>query len=257
MARPNFSQKQKYKFTIVIPARNEEEIIIKTLQHLKRYVKKKHRIIVVNDNSNDKTKQVVSKYKKNNPNLSLVSSRVGEHGFANAIRRGINESSTEYVVIVMADLCDDPRTINKMYEEIIKGWDIVCGSRYSPGGTKSGGPRIQGLLSTIVCKSMHYLVGIPTSDVSNAFKMYKKAVFRNIKFNPNSGVECSMELILQAFFSGAKITDVPTSWRGREVGKSKFKLMKRAPKYYQIYKWAIINSIRQRMGVPLAPFYSK
>lgn len=242
--------------TIVIPAYNEEEIILQTLESLKKYISYPHEIIVVNDGSTDKTEEVVRAFGKQHRNVKVTSTRAGAHGFANALRLGFGVAKNGPVVPVMADLCDDPRTINLMYKKIQEGWDIVCGSRYVPGGSKKGGRKLQNLLSTLVCITLYYLTGIPTKDVSNAFKMYRKEVLRNVKFNPRAGVEMSMEITFQAYFNDAKITDVPTHWVGRKIGKSKFKLMQRTPRYLRIYLWALKNSIRKRLGLKLCKFYA-
>lgn len=242
--------------TIVIPARNEEGIILKTLQEINTKVVIPHEVVVVNDGSTDKTEEVVRAFGRKHRNVRIISTKEGAHGFANALKLGFGVVKNGLVVPVMADLCDDPRTINSMYRKIQEGWDVVCGSRYVPGGSKKGGRKLQNLLSILVCSTLYYLTGIPTKDVSNAFKMYRKEVLRNVNFNPCAGVEASMEITFQAYFNNAKITDVPTRWVGRKIGKSKFKLMQRTPRYLRIYLWTLKNSIRKRLGLKLCKFYA-
>ncbi len=175
----------------------------------------------------------------------IVKTNYNKNGFSNAVRKGIHKTSTDIIVIVMADLCDDPKTINKMYKKIIEGWDVVCGSRYIEGGKKIGGPRIQNFFSALVCKSLHYITNIPTNDVSNAFKMFKKSIAGEIEYKSDWGVEASLEFILRAYFKGFRIVDIPTVWRGRTIGKSKFKLLERSPKYLKIYLWALASSLKR------------
>lgn len=227
------------KLTIVIPAHNEEDIIISTLNDLKKKLTVQCNILVVDDHSTDKTSSLVKEYIKNNKNVNFVGNYGPNRGFSSALKIGFAKSKTEYVLPVMADLCDDPRTINKMHSKISENWDIVCGSRYMKGGSKVGGPKLQGLFSNIVCRSLKIITGIPTWDVSNAFKVYRKSLFKRIKIRDGAGVEISMEITLNAFFIGAKITEIPTHWRGRTVGDSKFKLLVRFPKYLKIYLWSL------------------
>lgn len=243
--------------TIVIPAHNEEGIIIKTLESLKKVVKIRHKIIVVNDCSTDQTEQVVNQYAKKNKNITCLRTSPERRGFASALEKGFLVTSGGVIVPVMADLCDEPKTINKMYSKIEKGWDVVCGSRYMKGGRKEGGPILQHYLSMFVCRSLQLLTGVPTSDVTNAFKMYKKEWLSQVKINPKSGVEASMETLLQMYFNGAKITEVPTKWIGRTMGKSKFKILQRTPRYSRIYLWAVENSLRTKFGVLAKEFYIK
>jgi len=244
----------KPELTIIIPSRNEEKIIVKTLDQLKKNVKTPHEVVVVDDSSDD-TQSVVKKYFKKNKNVRLVGNESNSVSFGKALELGVKHSRTDVVVVVMADLCDNPKTISRMYKKIEQGWDVVCGSRYMEGGSKEGGPRLQSVLSKLVCLSLRLITGVPTLDVSNAFKMYKKTALSGIKFNSQSGVEASMEVLFQVYFAGAKITEIPTNWKGRTVGSSKFKILKRAPRYFRIYRWAVTNRVKQVFGLPINSFY--
>lgn len=231
----------KDKLSIIIPARNEEGNIRLTLEAIKEEVKMPYEIVVVDDSSVDRTAGVVNSYIKKNRNVSLVSTDQDKGGFSNAIRKGLEKSSGNILLIVMADLCDDPKTINRMYKKIVDGWDIVCGSRYIKGGVKKGGPVMQNFFSALVCKSLHYIIGIPTYDSSNAFKMFKRKVLKCVEYKADRGVEVSLDFILRAYFQGFSIVDEPTSWKGRTIGQSKFKLIERSPKYFNVYIWALMK----------------
>lgn len=238
------SKMPKVPLTIVVPARNEEGNILSTLEEIKKKVKVPHEIIVVDDSS-DNTEKLVRTYAKIHKNVKLVHGKPNTISFSKAIKIGTRTASSELIVIVMADLCDDPRTINFMYKRMAQGWDIVCGSRYATGGSKKGGPLIQSFFSKAVCLSLYYFTRISTKDVSNAFKMYKKDTLKKVVIDQRSGVEISMIITLQAHFKGAKITEVPTKWVGRTLGQSKFKILQRTPKYSSIYLWAIRNTARK------------
>lgn len=235
---------KKSSLSIIIPSRNEEEVILATLKSLKEKVKIPHEIIIVDDSS-DKTPKLVNKYIKTHKNVKIISGKPNTVSFSKAIKIGMKEAKTDFAVVVMADLCDDPKTINRMHKKMGEGWDIVCGSRYAKGGKKKGGPFVQSFFSFLVCISLHYLVGVKTKDVSNAFKMYRKEIIDKIVIGPSNGVETSMIMTLQAHFKDMKITEIPTSWKGRTKGKSKFKILNRTPKYSHIYFWAIKNTVRK------------
>lgn len=227
------------KITVVIPAHNEEEIISNTIKEIEKKINLEYEIIVVNDHSTDNTAVIVRDLMRQHTNLKLVDND-WERGFGNALRKGFLVSDSDLIIPVMADLCDDPRSIKEMYAKSQAGFDIVCGSRYMKGGTKIGGPLIQSLSSRFVGWSLKYLIGIPTFDVSNSFKCYRKNILDTIKIQ-SKGFEISMEITLKAFFSGFKITEVPTNWAGRFIGKSKFYLFKIAPNYIKLYLWAIFG----------------
>lgn len=247
---------KKIKLTIIIPARNEEGIIAKTLDEIYKKVKVPFKVLVVDDMSVDGTSLIVKNYIKTHKNVELIKTSINKNGFSAALEKGIKNVKTDYFVVVMADLSDKPTTINKMYELIQGRWDLVCGSRYAKGGKKIGGPKLQGFFSKLVCISLHKLIGIPTADVSNAFKMYKKKALKRVSFNSESGVEASMEIVLQCFFNEAKIVDLPTTWKGRTVGKSKFKILWRAPRYFRIYIWSLENALRKMFKIPRKKFYA-
>lgn len=233
--------------TIIVPAKKEEEAVINTLKKIKERVKTPHKIIVVNDSfDGDNTGEIVKKYAKKNKNVFVIINRGNLHPtFASALILGFNNIKEGVVIPVMADLCDRVEDIDIMYKKIHKGWDIVCASRYVKGGGKKGGPLIQSVCSFIVCSFLHFVTGVPTTDVSNAFKMYKKDVLNKVVINAKSGVEVSMAITLQAYFNNAKITEVPTRWIGRTLGASKFKIIERTPPYYKICLWAIKSTIRR------------
>jgi dolichol-phosphate mannosyltransferase len=232
--------KPQPKLTIIIPARHEENTIIDTIQSLES-VKTPHTILVVHDFSDptDTTCDIVHQYAKSHTAISLLTTTAG--GFAQTLAAGIRITRTPYLVPIMADTCDDPATIDIMYEKIHHGYDVVCGTRYEKGGKKIGGPQIQGFFSTIVNAFLsHY---IPTTDASNSFKMYKTSVIKPILAPVRGGVEFSIELIGRAHRNNARITEIPTTWRGRTKGKSKFHIVKRLPKYIQVITKILSNNI--------------
>ncbi len=235
--------KHTSKLTIIIPARKEEDTIIETLERIRREVKISYHIIVVNDFSNptDTTADIVKRYQNKHQNVTVVVHRPDnpDNGFASAIARGIEEAPSGYVVFVMADNCDDLHSIRDMYLTMGSGWDAVCGSRYSSSGSRHGGPLAQNLFSRLVNHTLSFLIAFPTRDITNAFKMYKKEWAIRAVSPIRGGVEYSMEMILRAHFLGARIAEVPTSWQGRVRGRSKFKILERAPRYLRIYLWAL------------------
>lgn len=234
------------KISIVIPAHNEEGIILETVKSIEEELNLDYEIIIVDDHSTDKTASVVKKLMKKYANLRLVENDAGR-GFADALRKGFSVSDSDLVIPVMADLCDDPKTIKEMHNRSLDGFDIVCGSRYMAGGGKLGGPGLQSFFSRFVGSSLKHFIGIPTSDISNSFKCYRKKVLDAV-LTSSKGFEVSMEIPLKAYFSGARITEVPTVWKGRAIGKSKFYLFKVAPDYIKLYLWAIFKRKRCKSG---------
>lgn len=232
------------KLSVVIPARNEEDCIEGTIIKLEKFLPAgEGEILVVNDHSTDRTREIVEKLTVQFSNLKLLDNEK-EPGFANALITGFEGANGGYVVPVMADGCDDPSVIPLMWEKAEEGYDLVCGSRYIKGGGKVGGPKIQGFFSACVGKTLYRLINIPTRDISNAFKMYRTNTLKRIKLQ-EKGFAVSMEAALKFYFSGAKITEVPTVWYGRKKGQSKFRLSRTFP-YVRLYLWAL----RRKFSAP-------
>lgn len=230
------------KLSIVVPAHNEEENIASVVEQIEAVVTVPHELIVVNDHSSDATPQVVERLMQRYLSLRLVHN-TAPGCFANSLKAGFAEVKTGVVVPVMGDLCDDLRTIPQMYAKIEEGYDIVCGCRYSQGGQRLGGSRLKAFLSWFGGWSLYHILGIPTFDLPNAFKMYRKEVIDSVAIE-SKGFEISMEITLKAYYSGFKITEVPTVWKERTKGKSSFKVFKLLPSYIRLYLWAI----RKRIG---------
>jgi hypothetical protein len=130
-----------------------------------------------------------------------------------------------------------------MFEKIKEGYDLVCGARYTKGGDRIGGSALKGFFSFLVGRTIAFLIKIPTCDIANAFKMYRKKVIDSIDIE-SKGFEISMELPLKAYYLGFKITEVPTVWREREKGRSNFNMVNLAPNYWRWYLWAIKRKLR-------------
>ena len=236
----NPASEYKPALYIVVPALNEEKIIAQTLGRIEAEVGLPHELIVVDDHSTDRTADVVRSFGKRHPNVSVISNE-GPNGFGNALKAGYTAAGSGAIVTMMADLCDDPQTIAPMYAKIVEGYDLVCGSRYMPGGGKQDeDSEVKGMFSRFVGLSLRRLVGMPTHDTTNAFKMYRSEVLKSLSME-EAGFACSMEIAIKAFFRGAKITEVPTVWRGRTAGKSKFSLLKGCKGYLRWYAWALLS----------------
>ncbi|MDI6758750.1 MAG: glycosyltransferase family 9 protein [Candidatus Omnitrophota bacterium] len=233
------------KLSIIIPAHNEEENIKDVISRIEEKVQISHEIIVVNDHSSDSTGLLVEGLSKKISNIKLVENRF-KKGFANALKAGFYSAGTDVLVVVMADLCDDLSTIDKMYDKITEDYDLVCGGRYIKGGRRLGGPRLKGIFSCFVGRSLHYLIGIPVYDIANAFKMYKKKVIDNINIQSKS-FEISMEIALKAYYFGFKLAEIPTIWRERIKGKSNFKIFKLSSNYLKLYFYAIFMKLRKSL----------
>jgi len=225
------------KLSIVIPVYNEGQIISETLTKLETSVKTPHEVLIVYDMSEDTTVSPVRKLQKKLKNIKLVKNAYGK-GALNALKTGLDKSQGEAVCVMMADLTDDPKVVDKMYSLYLKNKGIVAASRYMKGGHQIGGPRFKQFLSRTAGISLHYLTGIATHDVTNSFKLYPKKFLRETKIESDGGFELGIELTVKAFIKGYNISEVPTTWRYLSK-ESRFYFKKWLPKYFKWYLWVI------------------
>jgi glycosyltransferase involved in cell wall biosynthesis len=225
---------------IIIPVYNEGENISRTLDQIESKISTPHNTLIVYDFDKDNTLPVVNQFirERNAKNVTLVKNSYGK-GVLNAIRTGFDSTKEGVVLVVMADSSDDLSVVDSMFEKINQGYDIVCGSRYMKGGEQVGGPIVKGLLSRIAGSSLHFITRIPTHDITNSFKMYRKSVLSDIKIESMGGFEIGMEILVKSFLKGNKIVEIPSTWQDRVAGKSKFKLLKWMPGYIRWYLYAI------------------
>jgi glycosyltransferase involved in cell wall biosynthesis len=228
------------EISVIIPAHNEESRIGDTLKAFEFGINTPHEIVVSIDHCTDRTKEIVEEFLKTHPAVRIVEN-IRHKGFGNAVRAGFEVAQGVFVVPIMADLCDEPNTIDKMYAKLMEGHDVVCGSRYMRGGRKYGGPIIQNIFSRLVSYSLKVFTGIPTWDAANSFKMYRRDFLEKIgHVVNNAGTEYSMYIIFRAYFAGGSIIEIPTTWRGRQTPfLQEFKIFKRTSGYAKAYGEAI------------------
>ena len=163
-------------------------------------------------------------------------------GALNAIKTGLEEAGSEAVLVMMADLSDSIEIVDRMHEMIVTGEaDLVCGSRYMKGGKQHGGPVLKGLFSRMAGVTLHLFSGIPTHDVTNSFKMYRKKMLDSITIESNGGFEIGMEITVKAYLSGYTIKEIPSEWFDRSEGKSNFHMWKWMPHYLHWYFLCIFS----------------
>jgi glycosyltransferase involved in cell wall biosynthesis len=233
--------------SIVCPVYNEADNIERLLNELQNRVSIPAEVLIVYDHEEDNTIPVVSSIAdRYSFEVKLVKNKFGT-GALNAIKTGFTEARHEAVLVVMADLSDDLGVVDEMYRLIMdEGYDVVCGSRYMKGGRQLGGPFLKRLLSRMAGVSLHYLTGIPTHDVTNSFKMYRRSFLMNTKIESEGGFEIGMELTVKAFISGLKITELPVTWTDRVAGKSRFQMWRWIPNYLRWYFYAFKKFAKKR-----------
>jgi dolichol-phosphate mannosyltransferase len=227
------SSQKPSTLSVVIPAYNEEENIKPTVIEIIAVLRKEQipfEIIVVNDNSKDKTPEVVKAIQSENKEVILVN-RTPPGGFGRAIRTGLENFSGDIVVIVMADLSDDPLDIVKYYRKIEEGYDCVYGSRFTQSSIVRDYPTYKLIVNRIINKMVQLIFLTKHNDLTNAFKAYRSYVIKNIAPLHACHFNITIELSLSALIRQYKIATVPINWYGRKWGQSNLRLRAMGRRY--------------------------
>jgi glycosyltransferase involved in cell wall biosynthesis len=226
------------KLSIIIPVYNEGENVLPTLRSLYAEVKTDKDIYLVYDKDDDTTLPVIKTHAKEFSNLILLKNKYGR-GALNAIKTGLETADGKLILVTMADGSDEYGAVDQMVTKMDEGYAVVVGSRYMRGGKQIGGPFIKKTLSRLAGVSLYYLAGLPTHDLTNSFRMYKKSLIQALTLESKGGFEIGAEITVKAFLMGEKIAEIPTTWRDRAAGKSNFKLLAWLPNYLHWY-WLLL-----------------
>mgnify|MGYP001247785377 FL=1 len=227
------------KVSIIIPIRNEEHGIDKTIEQLEINLKNlPYEIIFINDFSTDNTYKTIEKIIQNKDQIKIYNNKI--KGLGGAIIMGINNSSGESVCIMMSDLSDNIDDFKKYYN-IIKesGVDAVFGSRFIKGSKISDYPKKKLILNRIFNITTKLLFVSDYNDFTNAFKIYKKEALLKTFPLVSESFNIFLELPLKIISRKMNYKIIPISWVNRKEGKSKFDIKELKAKYLftLIYCW--------------------
>jgi glycosyltransferase involved in cell wall biosynthesis len=226
------------ELSIVLPVYNEAENIGPVLHRLERSVRTRHEILVVYDFEGDTTVLAVRRLAF--PAIRLHQNTRGR-GVLNAMRSGIGAARGELILISMADGSDEPEVIDRMVAIARGGADIVAASRYMPGGRQIGGPRLKVTLSRFAGLSLHHIAGLPIHDATSNFRLYRRSFLESVRIESSAGFELALELTVKAYLAGRIIAEVPTVWRDRSAGATRFRLWRWLPHYMRWYMRALAH----------------
>lgn len=237
------------KLSIVIPAYNEEESIVETIDQIEEAFSKvniDHEIFIVNDNSKDNTLQVLEQLAQKYPSVKYETN-LGPNGFGYAIRYGLERYTGDCVAIMMADLSDSPYDLIRFYTTMLEGnFDCVFGSRFTKGGKVIDYPFIKKIINRIANFIIKMTMRIKYNDTTNAFKLYKREVIDGVKPILSPHFNLTIELPLKAIIRGYSYTVVPNSWTNRKYGESKLKIKEMGSRYFFILVYCFVEKYFSR-----------
>lgn len=232
------------KLSVVIPAHNEEGCIEGTVRGLHTRLSAEeieHEILVVNDNSSDRTEEILRSLQHEIESLRYVNN-TPPHGFGFAVRCGLDHFTGDAVAIYMADASDRPEDLVKFYRILVRDEvDCVFGSRFIRGGRTYDYPRLKLALNRAANTFVQLLFGLRYNDVTNAFKLYRRHVIDGARPLLSHHFNLTVELPLKAIVRGYSYRVVPNDWINRKAGVSKLSIEEMGSRYLFIVLYCFIE----------------
>lgn len=204
------------RVSIVLATYNERENILDTIHSIFEHVKDPVEIIVVDDDSADKTWKLVGEVQ--DPRVRLIR-RVDTRGLASAFNRGIIESRGEIVGWMDADMCMPPSMLPDMIKQL-EDYDIVVGSRYAEGGIDDRAP-LRVISSRLINGLATLVLGFGIKDYDSGFVVLRRDVFNKVSIIPTGYGAYFMEFLYTCRKKGLTVLEMPYVFRDRAKGVSK------------------------------------
>lgn len=206
---------QNFKFSIIIPAYNEEGTIKGVLEELKNYLKEKKyqtEIIIVNDGSTDQTNRISKGIK----NIKLINHPYNK-GYGASIKTGAKNARYSWLLFYDSDGQHNPQYIEKLIK-YISDYDMVVGARTGYRGPLSRQPGKK-LLNWMA----NYLVQQKIPDLNSGFRLIKKNLFLKFLHILPNGFSLTTTITLAFFKEALNVKYIPIKINKRK-GKSFVKI---------------------------------
>lgn len=210
---------------IIVATYNERENIEALINNIYTFAPDVN-ILVIDDNSPDKTYEIVENLQENKYKDKLfLLKRAGKLGLGTAYVAGFNWAIKECYEVVMqmdADFSHNPKYIPE-FLEAIKTNDLVLGSRYIAGGGVLNWGFIRRVISQGGSLYARAILDVKLRDLTGGFKCWRVKALEAIDVNSlkSNGYSFQIETTYKAICNGFKIKEIPIIFEDRRVGQSK------------------------------------
>ncbi len=183
-------------------------------------------LLVVDDGSPDGTGQIADALAVADPRIR-VRHRPAKQGLGRAYLDGFRvalDGGARHIVQMDADFSHDPAVLPTLLAPLERGdADLVIGSRYTTGGGVVDWGIGRRLISRGGSLFARIVLGLPANDLTGGFKAWQAATLGAIPFDGvhAGGYVFQIEMTFRADRAGARIREVPITFRDRRVGQSK------------------------------------
>lgn len=203
--------------SVLIPVYNEQESLRPLHQALAAALQgMDYELVFVDDGSSDGSASALEGLAHEDPAHTRLVQLRRNFGQTAAIAAGLDHSNGGVVVLIDADLQEDPADIPLLLHKIEEGYDVVSGWRRH----RQDAYLTRVLPSRIANGLISWVTGVPLHDYGCTLKAYRREVLEGFRLYGE------MHRFIPAYASsvGAKIAEVPVNHRPREHGKTKYGL---------------------------------
>lgn len=207
------------KLSVVIPVYNEDEnlpILHKALHEALSQVSLPWEIVYVDDGSTDNSVQVLESLANADPEHTQVVALRRNFGQTAAIAAGIDHARGDIIVLMDADMQNDPGDIPMMIEKMAEGYDVVSGWRVNRKDTFI----TRTLPSRIANGIISWVTGVKLHDYGCTLKAYRREVITGFRLYG----EMHRFIPAYAGYVGARIIEVPVNHNPRRFGRANYGL---------------------------------
>ena len=240
------------KSLVIIPTYNESENISEIIDEI-FLLEENFNILIVDDNSPDKTANIVKEKIVFNKKRLFLIERKRKTGIGPAYLDGFKwaiENSYENIYEMDADFSHNPLDLSRMQVFLTQnGYDVIIGSRYKTGVNVVNWPIQRVLISYFASWYARIITGTPIMDLTSGFVGYKSNVIRDIldKGIKFKGYAFQIEMKFKAYNLNYKLYEIPIIFTDRIRGESKLNL--------SIISEAIFGLIFMKLKYILSKFF--
>ncbi|MBL8050526.1 MAG: glycosyltransferase family 2 protein [Anaerolineales bacterium] len=203
--------------SIVIPVYNEQDnlpMLFDSIYTTMKPVNHSWEAVFIDDGSRDNSLQILQEYAQKDPeHIRLVSFR-RNFGQTAAIAAGIDYSVGEIIILLDADMQNDPADIPMLLAKLDEGYDLVSGWRK----IRKDNAITRNFPSMIANKIISWVTGVHLHDYGCTLKAYRREVLEGFRLYG----EMHRFIPVYANSVGAKITEMPVRHHPRRFGKTKY-----------------------------------
>ena len=234
------------RLDVVVPVYNEGENILKLLGAFEQQVKTHIRLLICYDREDDST---VVALRRVSSLIPLVLVRNAGHGVHGAVITGFAVSDAPAVISYMADDDYNAGLIDRMATAFLEGSDVVCASRFMPGGSMQGCRWQKSILVRSVALTLRVFGRLPVHDPTNAFRLVSRRLLNQVHIESEQGFAYSIELLAKCHRLGWRISEVPAQWFERQGGGSRFRILEWATGYLRWYLYIFATTFLHRREI--------